>query len=570
MVPPKCWVKTRDRRVIAHIAQACALGVSTSSTSGVDTRVRTITVVTCSFLARRPLRSRRACGQGRVGRLLTTVMVGLLVCAGCASTDRAAEVGTIDWGACAHGVGAGPSAARVECGTLAVPLDPSKPHGRTITLAVARLRASERSDATVIVNPGGPGASGVDYLLGAADRLAAQRFTTHSDVVAFDPRGVGASVPTVRCRTAAELDAEREADTGDRSPQGIADAEAMNRGVAQKCSTRTGDEFLGLLGTSQVVDDVDRLRAALGRSRIDFIGFSYGSKIGLEYQQRYPDRLFRMVIDGAVDPDAAPIDAAVTQARSFQEVFDGFARDCTRVPGCALGADPADALVHYQRLVRPLTRSPAPAGSGRTLDFQSAVDGTSMALYRTDLWPTLRSGLADLAAGRGGESLMSLADLLEGWGPGGRYDNSADAYLAIGCADGPRITDRADNDDLDRRLRAAAPYTDDGRGTGHAPLDPCAFWPPISDAAATSSQSMQSETGAAASVPSPAPLVVAVTHDPATPYAVGEEIARRTRGTLITVDGYGHTAALQGNRCVDRAVDDYLSNLAELNGPLAC
>ncbi|WP_270485608.1 alpha/beta hydrolase [Gordonia jacobaea] len=499
-----------------------------------------------------------------MGPLLTAVMVGLLLCAGCVSTEHAADTGAIEWGVCAQGVGTGPSAARVECGTLAVPLDPAKPQGRTITLAVARLRASERSDSTVVVNPGGPGASGVDYLLGAADRLAAQRFTTHSDVVTFDPRGVGASAPTVRCRTATELDAEREADSGDRSPQGIAAAEATNRGIARKCSTRTGDEFLGLVGTSQVVDDVDRLRAALGRSRIDFIGFSYGSKIALEYEQRYPDRLFRMVIDGAVDPAANPVDTSVAQARSFQEVFDAFARDCTRMPGCALGADPAGALVQYQRLVRPLSQRPVPAGAGRTLDFQSAVDGTSMALYRTDLWPTLRSGLADLAAGRGGETLMSLADLLEGRGPGGTYDNSADAYLAIGCADGPRITDRAANDDLDRRLRAAAPYSDDGRGTGPAPLDPCAFWPPESVATA------RLEPGAASSAPTPTPLIVAVTHDPATPYAVGEEIARRTHGTLITVDGYGHTAALQGNRCVDEAVGDYLLNLDGLNGPLAC
>ena len=187
-----------------------------------------------------------------------------------------------------------------------------------------------------------------------------------------------------------------------------------------------------------------------------------------------------------------------------------------------------------------------------------------MALYRTDLWPTLRSGLADLAAGRGGATLMSLADLLEGRGPGGTYDNSADAYLAIGCADGLRIADRAANDDLDRRLRAAAPYTDDGRGTGHAPLDPCAFWPPERVAVP------RSGPGAAPSVPTPAPLIVAVTHDPATPYSVGEEIARRTHGTLITVDGYSHTAALEGNRCVDEAVDDYLLNLDGLNGPLAC
>lgn len=507
--------------------------------------------------------------------LVSLLAVMALVSGGCATNERSDGGATIRWEACPAGAALGSAAARVDCGTLAVPRDPAEPGGRTITLALARLRASQHSDTTVLLNPGGPGASGVDYLLGAAERLAAQRFTAHSDVVAFDPRGVGASTPAVRCRTAAELDAERDVDRGDRSERGITAAENQNRTDARRCAERVGAEFLGLVGTSQVVDDVDRLRTALGRAQIDFIGFSYGSKIGLEYGQRYPTKLFRLVVDGAVDPDADPIESSVAQARAFQDTFDAFARDCTMVPGCVLGTDPADVLRRYQALVRPLTTAPVPAGGGRVLTYQSAVDATSMALYRSDLWPTLRSGLADLAAGRGGQTLMSLADMQEGRGPGGAYDNSADAYLAVGCADGPRITDRRVAGDLDRRRRAAAPYSDDGRGSGLAPLDPCAFWPPANTATAGDGVVGDGVSGSPSSArpavgASPPPLVIATTHDPATPYAAGETLARRTGGTLLTVHGYGHTAALQGNRCVDGVVDDYLSDLGSLNPSLAC
>lgn len=533
--------------------------------------VSSIAPMTCSSRGPAPVRQHAAPGRVTLVPLLVVVALLAFACGG-REPDDADPDASIRWGPCRDGAVIGSSAARVECATLAVPLDPAVPRGRTITLAVARLAAAQRSDATVLINPGGPGASGVDFLLGAADRLAAQGFTAHSDVVAFDPRGVGASEPQIRCRTGAELDAERNVDRGDRSEQGVAQAEAANRADARRCSARVGDEFLGLVGTSHVVDDVERLRIALGRSRVDFIGFSYGSKIGLDYGQRYPGRLFRLVVDGAVDPAADPIDASVAQARSFQDVFDAFVRDCTEVPGCALGADPAGALGRYQGIVRALTHRPAPAGPGRVLTFQSAVDGTSMALYRNDLWPTLRSGLADLAAGRGGQTLMSLADMLEGRRPGGTYDNSADANLAIGCADGPRITDRRLADDFERRLRAAAPYSDDGRATGRAPLDTCAFWPPASQATATEGHSASAAPSSAQQVGpvAPAPLVIATTHDPATPYAVGEAVARRTRGTLVTVDGYGHTSAFHGNRCVDEAVDRYLSNPVGLNRSLAC
>lgn len=515
------------------------------------------------------------CGGGRARRrewsrrvLPAVFVVAIGLVSACAPASRPGDTGAIGWEACPDAPAVGDLAGRLQCGLLRVPLDPAT-GGGTVTLALARLRASGPAQGTVVINPGGPGASGVRYLLGAAPSLSAMRFTLDHDVVSFDPRGVGRSTPTVRCRTDAERDAQRSADLGDRSPAGIAAAERDARRVAGLCRTRVGSEVLTRLGTGFVVEDLERIRIALGENRIDFLGYSYGSRLGIEYARNHPSRIGALVLDGVDDPDADPIAATLAQARAFQDVFAGFAADCARIPECPLGADPAGAVSEYQRLVRPLRQRPVRVADGRLLTYDAAVEATGMALYRRDLWPTLRSGLAGIAPGpdgqnRGAQTLMSLADTMEGRDAAGHYDNSADAFLAVRCADGPQITDRALVDRLDREQRQAAPYADDGRGTGRGALDECAFWP-TSDRRPEEAPRREGIADGA-----PTPVVVATVHDPATPYAAGVAAATRLRARLISVGGYGHTAALQGNVCVDSAVDAYFSRLAIPNGPLTC
>ncbi|MGJ0120787.1 alpha/beta hydrolase [Williamsia sp. MIQD14] len=457
----------------------------------------------------------------------------------------------IAWGSCAEfAPDGGYPQQRSQCGRLTVPVDYADPTGATASLAVFRLKAADRATGILLTNPGGPGGSGVDFMASAASDFADRDVSRTLDIVGFDPRGVGRSTPQIRCRTDAERDAVRARDWVDTSPAGIAAVEKRNAAVGSACARQMGGDFLAHVGTADVIADMDVLRGALGYEQLNYLGYSYGTLIGADYAERFPTRVRAMVNDGAVDPSADPVADVVAQTAGFQRAFDGFAADCVTRRGCALGTDPARATARYQELTRPLIGRPAPTTDPRGLTYGDALTGTGQALYSKNLWRYLRDGLAELAGGRG-DTLLRLADLYEGRDRSGRYDNSADAFTAIRCVDGPPITDRATLDRLDTDLRRAAPFRDDGRGTGRGSADECAFWPvpPTS----------QPHRIAAAGLPTT--VVVSTTDDPATPYAAGVSLAGQLGARLMTFRGTQHTASFEGNACLDDPLTKYLVDL---------
>ncbi len=256
------------------------------------------------------------------------------------------------------------------------------------------------------------------------------------------------------------------------------------------------------------------------------------------------------MLDGALDPTQTTVDRTVDQAAGFQQAFDAYAADCARQPNCPLGTDPSQATTAFQALSRPLIDHPLPAEGGtRTLSYPDAVTGVIQALYLSDLWPALSTGLSMMASGDG-TILLRLADLYNDRQPDGHYGNSIEAFTVISCVDEERITDRAAVADLINRATAAAPFRDDGRGAVAA-LDPCAFWP----VPPTSEPHTPQVDGL------PPTLTVSVTGDPATPYQAGVDLAKALKGGLLTVEGEQHTASLRGNQCVDDIVTSYLVDL---------
>ena len=245
-------------------------------------------------------------------------------------------------------------------------------------------------------------------------------------------------------------------------------------------------------------------------------------------------------------PDEGVVEQNVEQAAGFQRAFEAFAADCATLRGCPLGADPARATAAYQALVRPLIDAPARAAESRSLSFPDAIAGTNHALYQQSLWSALARGLAALATGDG-TILLALADEYYQRAPNGRYGELIEAFTVISCVDDQRITDRAEQAELARRVNEAAPFRDTGRGPVDA-LEPCAFWPvpPTS----------QPHRLAVAGLP-PA-MVISTTGDPATPYQAGVELAAALHGELVTFEGNQHTVALQGNDCIDGLVVAYL------------
>ena len=435
-----------------------------------------------------------------------------------------------------------------ECAIVPVPIDAADPTGAQAQLAVIRIPATGRRQGVLLMNPGGPGASAVDLVVSLSDVLSDSLITEHFDLVGFDPRGVGYSTPELRCRTDAEFDAWRREPMVDYSQAGVVEIEGFNRKLAQQCLEKMGKPFLAGVGTSSAAQDMDAVRQALGEDQINYLGFSYGTELGTAYLQRFPNRVRTMVLDGAIDPTESSIDSLVNQMAGFQVAFNDYATDCAESADCPLGTDPTQFVNRFHQLVNPLVTSPAATSDPRGLSYADALTGTFNSLYTPQYWKYLTRGLLALQRGTKADSLLLLADDYQGRDDDGHYNNGQDAFNAIRCVDGPTPSDPALWADADRRIRQVAPFATYGQFTGFAPRDLCAFWPV--------------PTTSAPHEASPAPpgsvVVVSTTHDPATPYQAGVDLARQLRAPLITYDGTQHTVVFDGDECVDDTIIRYL------------
>lgn len=470
----------------------------------------------------------------------------------------------LDWGSCAEMAKTDEvqeyDRQRLECAQLTVPIDYNDPSAGETKLAVAKVKASGKKQGSLLMNPGGPGGSGVQQV--AAKSMDADKFeiTSTFDLVGWDPRGVGASSPAVRCFSDKQRDENRLSTLAfDNSPAGIAKQEEFNESQADLCAEKMGKKFLEHVGTADTVRDTDVLRAVLGDKKLTYLGYSYGTFIGAIYAERFPENVRAMVLDGAVDPAQDQITSNVQQMAGFQTVFDDWAKDCAKRPDCPVGTDPAKATETYQQLVRPLIDKTVRGQGGRQLSYNDATTATIQAMYAQQLWEPLRVGLANLKKGDGA-LLQRIADLYLSRDELGRYSPMMDANTAINCVDGPAITDPAELSRLDREIRKAAPFLDDGRGTGKAAKGTCAFWA----AAPTLKPHEVNAVGA------PKLVVISTTHDPATPYENGVSLAKQLGASLISFEGSQHTVSLDGNACVDDAVTAYLRDLKAPAANLRC
>ncbi|RSM68640.1 alpha/beta hydrolase [Kibdelosporangium aridum] len=441
----------------------------------------------------------------------------------------------------------------LRCATLRVPLDYAKPDGRDISIGLLRKEASSAADrlGAVVINLGGPGQSGMVAAAAMAGNGWDHPLSARFDLVGFDPRGIGASEPAVQCLSDAEKDADRlEAPVPGSGPEAVAAAEKESKEYADKCVANTGAEVLANIGTREVAKDMDVLRSALGERKLNYVGFSYGTRIGTAYAEAFPGNVRTMVLDGAVDPNADRVASAIGQANGFKKAFDAFVAACVRKQTCPLGTDAAQAEAKLDAMLDPLKTTPLTVGD-RKLSYSDAVTAVAQFLYSEDVWTGLEKSLTELTEGKG-ESLLQFADLYLGRGPDGKYSNIHDAFTAVHCVDDPQVKDRAVVEEQMRRIRDGVPKSSLNEDEDFvAALDECAFWPVPS----TSQPHEPKVPGL------PKVLVISSTGDPATPYDSGVKLAKALGANLLTVEANSHTAFLGDSKCVNDAGAAYLVEL---------
>ena len=440
----------------------------------------------------------------------------------------------------------------LQCAFLEVPLDYAQPNGRTVKVGLLRRPASDREHriGSLVINPGGPGESGMSWAATLVNQVTNNDLGRRFDLVGFDPRGIGSSKPQILCLTPAERDTERLMNLGvDTSPSGVTRTESQEKADDAKCASRTGTDVLANIGTREVVRDMDVMRSALGDQKLTYLGNSYGTLVGTSYAEAFPGNVRAMVLDGAVDPAQNPISSLMDQTRALQQGFDTFAAWCAGRADCALGQDKSQAVKAFHDRVLPLIDHPMSVSDGRKLSYTDATMGVIQALYTPDSWATLNHGVQELAQGHG-DTLMNLADTYYERSADGTYSTQPDALQAVTCVDNPSIKDPKVTRDVDAQYRAVAPFLDTGRPPSPA-LDNCAFWP----VPPTRGPHHPQITGLSPIV------VISTTQDPNTPYQAGVNLARDLNGRLLTFEGTQHTAFLQNIGCVDNAGIAYLADL---------
>ena len=431
-----------------------------------------------------------------------------------------------------------------ECADLSVPLDYDEPDGQAITVKVKRQPAGAPGSkrGSLLINPGGPGGSGIDYLEYVGFDASV---TDVYDVVGFDPRGVARSTP-VDCLTDAQLD---EYVASDPTPDDAAEEQEFQdlwSTFTTGCVKKSGP-LLEHVSTVEVARDMDVLRALLGDEKLHYYGASYGTYIGATYAGLFPDKVDTMVLDGAVDPLAKPRESAIDQAAGFDTALTAYLEDCVDQGNCPLGDSVDGARDRLGQLFKAIDRSPLPTSSGREVTEGLAFLGVIVPLYNRDTWNYLTTALKEAVEGNG-DTLLFLADAYTERKPDGSYpSNSLEVQSAVNCLDHP---ERAT---LEEIKSGASDFTEEAPIFGQAAQwwpYACSNWP----VKPTEPQPDFSAKGAAPIV------VVGTTRDPATPYEQAVKLADELdSGVLLSRDGDGHTAYGRGNECIDSAINSYLT-----------
>jgi pimeloyl-ACP methyl ester carboxylesterase len=463
----------------------------------------------------------------------------------------------IGWGTCTTPPAGDDSVdlSAFQCGTIDVPLDYGKPGGKYLKVAMVKWPAADAANkaGSLLTNPGGPGASGVDFVEEAKKQFDGA-LHAHFDIIGFDPRGLGRSEP-IRCLDDKTQDALYQQDPPKDPAARKAKDEKDSKELAAACSKNSGD-LLPYVGSNSVAKDMDVMRQVLGDKKLNYLGISYGTYIGSIYAEQFPDKVGRMVLDGAVDPNADQLEANVQQQVGFEKSLEKFADDCVtnHASECPLTGDGKTAAHQLGSFIDGLREHPLPTkDKDRRLDQSLGWTGVIIGLYgdvNSTWWQYLRAALTKAMKENDGTILLAGADQYNGRDDKGHYSTEQDGLIAVRCADfttpapSPEAVQKAYDE-----LKAGAPILAADLTKEDLAQPMCADWP-------FQTPEKPHQIKAQGSDPI---LVVGTTDDPATPYQNAVNLAKGfANARLLTRVGTGHAAFGSGNACAQSAMEAYL------------
>ena len=466
---------------------------------------------------------------------------------------------TIDWQDCSDGT------SPFQCGTVTVPLDYEHPDGRTITLALKKLPASD-SDAehgSLFLNPGGPGGSGVEAVASAPG--VPEELRAAYDIIGFDPRGVGQSTP-ITCWTDDEIRqslTDPGDDAGPTDPlKGVTSTNTpaqnkIDRGTANaaRCAQHSEvPELLDHVGTRNVARDMDVLRATNGNATLNYLGISYGTHIGAVYADLFPSRVGRVVLDSAVDPSKREIDRNAETVAFKEGVLRQYVEHCQTQSDCPLTGSTDEAIAQLTAFVDGLDQAPLTApDSSATVNTQDAIGIIQQHAVAQPDWDALTAMLTPAMTNHDGTLMVKAKQNSPDLSPETTVEevvsqaNEQIMLAAVICNDNPDTGSTAS--EWDAQAAAEKKTSPFFGGTSSAMDAYCRGW-------GHPGKTPPQETHAKGSAPI---LVVGITGDVQTLYSWAQSLAGQLdNGHLFTVEGYGHGGAI--GSCASAATIGFLVN----------
>jgi pimeloyl-ACP methyl ester carboxylesterase len=463
------------------------------------------------------------------------------------SAAAAGQAPALRWHSCAV------QGARMQCASLQVPLDYTHPGGRKITLALSEVAATapaSQQQGDMLVNPGGPGGSGLGLAPFVAQGLD-PAVAADYNIIGFDPRGVGSSVPALHCDPSFFAGVRPDYIPANAAAEQVLVGRA--RTYAADCEKAYG-WLLPYMTSADAARDMDSIRAALGVPKITYFGYSYGTYLGQVYATLFPHRLQRMVLDSTVDPGGVWYADNIAQDYAFQgRMLAFFSWVAAHDSVYQLGSTRAQVDQAWYRARSDLKAHPVAGRSGPMIGPDEFDDTFLQGGYSNSLWPGQAAALAAYLHGGSTSQLISQYNQA-----GTQNENGFAVYNAVQCSDvnWPRNWAKWDSDT--RRVYQSAPFEAWDNAWFNAA---CVFWPVKGPAAPL----LISGAGL------PGILMIQGTLDAATPYAGAQDAHRRLpTARMVVVEGGGiHGQSLQQppNTCVDGYLNRYLATGALPSGP---